>query len=137
MVTDDMHDASTLYAGPGESGVSDHENVHPETPQASPPEARPLVALQSAEVRACLEHERYTETLGGAKALMVTYVTMASLQHMHRLQVQLTEEQSDRLRAAAETEGASQAELVRRALDAYLRRPSRLVRRPCVPGPSR
>jgi len=42
---------------------------------------------------------------------------------MHRLQVQLTEEQADRLRAAAETEGASQAELVRRALDTYLRRP--------------
>ena len=54
---------------------------------------------------------------------MVTYVTMASLQHMHRLQVQLTDDQADRLRTAAETEGTSQAELVRRALDAYLRRP--------------
>ena len=56
---------------------------------------------------------------------MVSYVTMAPLRHMQRLQVQLTEEQADRLRKAAESEGASQAELVRRALEAYLRRPIR------------
>jgi hypothetical protein len=48
---------------------------------------------------------------------------MASLRHMQRLQVQLTEQQADRLRKAAESEGASQAEIVRRALEAYLRRP--------------
>ncbi len=42
---------------------------------------------------------------------------------MQRLQVQLTEEQSDHLRRAAESEGTSQAEIVRRALAAYLRRP--------------
>jgi len=42
---------------------------------------------------------------------------------MHRLQVQLTEEQADHLRQTAESEGASQAEIVRRALEAYLRRP--------------
>jgi hypothetical protein len=54
---------------------------------------------------------------------MVSYVNMASLQHMQRLQVQLTEEQADHLRKTAESEGTSQAEIVRRALEAYLRRP--------------
>lgn len=54
---------------------------------------------------------------------MVSHVSMAPLQHMQRLQVQLTEEQADRLRKTAESEGASQAEIVRRALEAYLRRP--------------
>jgi hypothetical protein len=48
---------------------------------------------------------------------------MASLQHMQRLQVQLTQVQADHLRATAESEGTSQAEIVRRALEAYLRRP--------------
>jgi hypothetical protein len=48
---------------------------------------------------------------------------MASLRHTQRLQVQLTEEQADHLRKTAECEGASQAEIVRRALEAYLRRP--------------
>jgi hypothetical protein len=56
---------------------------------------------------------------------MVPYVIMASSQHMQRLQVQLTEEQADHLRMTAESEGASQAEIVRRALEAYLRRPIR------------
>jgi metal-responsive CopG/Arc/MetJ family transcriptional regulator len=42
---------------------------------------------------------------------------------MHRLQVQLTEDLADRLRKASEAEGVSQAELVRRSLEAYLRRP--------------
>jgi len=54
---------------------------------------------------------------------MVTYVSMVSSRHTQRLQVQLTEEQADRLRKAAESEGASQAEIVRRSLEAYLRRP--------------
>lgn len=54
---------------------------------------------------------------------MVSYVIMASLRHMQRLQVHLTEEQADHLRKTAESEGASQAEIVRRALEAYLRRP--------------
>lgn len=54
---------------------------------------------------------------------MVSYASMASLQHMQRLQVQLTEDQADRLRKTAEAEGTSQAEIVRRALEAYLRRP--------------
>jgi CRISPR/Cas system-associated protein Csm6 len=54
---------------------------------------------------------------------MVCYVEMAPSQHMQRLQVQLTEDQADRLRKAAEADGASQAEIVRRALEAYLRRP--------------
>ena len=39
--------------------------------------------------------------------------------------MQLTEEQADHLRKTAESEGASQAEIVRRALEAYLRRPVR------------
>lgn len=56
---------------------------------------------------------------------MVLYVIMTSLQHMHRLQVQLTEEQANHLRQTAETEGTSQAEIVRRALEVYLRRPIR------------
>ena len=42
---------------------------------------------------------------------------------MQRLQVQLTQAQADHLRATAESEGTSQAEIVRRALEAYLRRP--------------
>lgn len=42
---------------------------------------------------------------------------------MQRLQVQLSEDQADRLRKTAEAEGTSQAEIVRRALTAYLRRP--------------
>jgi hypothetical protein len=42
---------------------------------------------------------------------------------MQRLQVQLTGEQADQLRTVAESEGTSQAEIVRRALEAYLRRP--------------
>jgi hypothetical protein len=50
---------------------------------------------------------------------------MASLQHMQRLQVQLTDDQADRLRKTADAEGTSQAEVVRRALEAYLRRPVR------------
>jgi hypothetical protein len=54
---------------------------------------------------------------------MVSYIIMASLQHMQRLQVQLTEEQADHLRKTAESEGTSQAEIVRRALGLYLRRP--------------
>jgi CRISPR/Cas system-associated protein Csm6 len=54
---------------------------------------------------------------------VVCYVTMASLQHMQRLQVQLTEAQASNLRKTAESEGTSQAEIVRRALEAYLRRP--------------
>ena len=54
---------------------------------------------------------------------VVSYASMASLRHMQRLQVQLTEEQADHLRKTAESEGASQAEIVRRALEAYLRRP--------------
>ena len=54
---------------------------------------------------------------------MVSYVMMASSQHMQRLQVQLTEAQADHLRKTAESEGTSQAEIVRRALEAYLRRP--------------
>ncbi len=56
---------------------------------------------------------------------MVSYISMASLRHTQRLQVQLTEEQADHLRKTAESEGASQAEIVRRALEAYLRRPIR------------
>ncbi len=56
---------------------------------------------------------------------MVSYVGMASLQHNQRLQVQLTEDQADRLRKTAEADGTSQAEIVRRALEAYLRRPVR------------
>jgi hypothetical protein len=56
---------------------------------------------------------------------VVSYITMASLQHMQRLQVQLTEEQASHLRQTAESEGTSQAEIVRRALEAYLRRPIR------------
>lgn len=54
---------------------------------------------------------------------MVCYIIMTSLQHMQRLQVQLTEEQADHLRQTAESEGTSQAEIVRRALEVYLRRP--------------
>jgi hypothetical protein len=42
---------------------------------------------------------------------------------MRRLQVRLTGEQASHLRQVAESEGASQAEIVRRALAAYLRRP--------------
>ena len=42
---------------------------------------------------------------------------------MQRLQVQLTEAQANHLRKTAESEGTSQAEIVRRALAAYLRRP--------------
>jgi len=42
---------------------------------------------------------------------------------MQRLQVQLTEEQANNLRQTAESEGTSQAEIVRRALEVYLRRP--------------
>jgi len=57
--------------------------------------------------------------------VMVFYGIMASSQHMQRLQVQLTEEQAYHLRRTAESEGASQAEIVRRALEAYLRRPIR------------
>ena len=57
------------------------------------------------------------------RQVMVRSVIMASSQHMQRLQVQLTEEQADNLRQTAESEGASQAEIVRRALEAYLRRP--------------
>ena len=54
---------------------------------------------------------------------MVSCVIMTSLQHMRRLQVQLTEEQANHLRQVAESEGTSQAEIVRRALDLHLRRP--------------
>jgi metal-responsive CopG/Arc/MetJ family transcriptional regulator len=42
---------------------------------------------------------------------------------MQRLQVQLPEGLADRLRKTAEAEGTSQAEIVRRALESYLRRP--------------
>lgn len=56
-------------------------------------------------------------------AVVVSYVSMASLQHMQRLQVQLTEEQAGYLRTTAESEGTSQAEIVRRALEAFLRHP--------------
>jgi hypothetical protein len=54
---------------------------------------------------------------------MGSYITMASSQHMHRLQILLSQGQADRLRHTAESEGASQAEIVRRALEVYLRRP--------------
>jgi len=54
---------------------------------------------------------------------MVSSTMMASLQHMQRLQVQLTDAQAENLRKTAESEGTSQAEIVRRALEAYLRRP--------------
>ncbi len=54
---------------------------------------------------------------------MVSSVSMASSRHLQRLQVQLTDDQVERLRRTAEAEGTSQAEIVRRALQAYLRRP--------------
>lgn len=56
---------------------------------------------------------------------MVSSITMTSSQHMQRLQVQLTEDQAGRLRQMAEAEGTSQAEIVRRSLEAYVRRPIR------------
>lgn len=43
---------------------------------------------------------------------------------MVRIQVQLTEEQAAKVRALAEAEGASVAEIIRRSIDKFVRRQS-------------
>ena len=48
---------------------------------------------------------------------------------MVRMQVQLTQTQLEAVRRAADRQGVSQAEVIRRALDAYLERPLPTSRR--------